>query len=137
MSRWRAALFSVLVVASGARAADRAQLTDVTTQWQNAYGVIIYTVLADVKNVSPAPLQFVRIKVVLADKNGTTVAERDGYNMGAESLADDTGVAGSDDKLKRVTAIPPGGTDHFRLSLDKSDIGKPFRATRVTIVEVR
>ncbi len=136
MKRWAVVLL-VFAAATSARAADRAELANVTTEWQNAYGVIIYTVLADVKNVSPLPLRYVRIKVVLTDKNGATVAERDGYNMGAESLADDTVAGGIEDKLKRVTAIPPGGTDHFRLSFDKGDIGKPFRTTQVTITEIR
>ena len=137
MSRSSTAVFALLVLAGSAGATDRAQLGNVTTQWQNAYGVIIYTVLADVKNVSATPLQFVKVNVTLLDKNGAPVAERDGYNMGAEALADDTVAGTVDDKLKRIAPIPAGGIDHFRLSLDKSDIGKPFRTARVTIVEVR
>ncbi len=137
MNRGWAIALLVLAAATNAGAGDRAELANVTTEWQNAYGIIIYTVLADVKNVSPAPLQFVKIRVVLTDKSGATVAERDGYNMGAEALADATTPATIEEKLLGVTPIPPGGTDHFRLSLDKSDIGKPFRATHVAVVEVR
>jgi len=33
--------------------------------------------------------------------------------------------------------IAAGATDLIRLSLDKSDIGKPFRKTNVSVVEVR
>ncbi len=137
MNRCWVAFLLVLGAASSAAAADRAELSNVTTEWQNAYGIIIYTVLADVKNLSPALIHSVRIKVLLTDKNGATVAAREGYNMGAESLADDTVAGGTEETLKRITPIPPGGTDHFRLSLDKSDIGKPFRTTQVSIVEVR
>ncbi len=137
MNRCWAVFMLVLGAASAAPAADRAELSNITTEWQNAYGVIIYTVLADVKNLSPAPIQSVRIKVVLTDKNGATVAAREGYNMGAESLADDTVAGRIEETRKRITPIPPGRTDHFRLSLDKGDIGKPFRTTQVSIIEVR
>jgi hypothetical protein len=78
------------------------------------------------------------VKVVLSDKNGQPVAERDGYNMAAEILADEQPTeAGVEEKLNKVQPIPAGGTDHFRLSFDKSDIAKPFRAAQVYIVEVR
>lgn len=137
MRRWRAAAFRLLLLARTAWAADPAQLENVKTEWQNAYGVIIYTILADVKNVSAAPLRYVKIKVVLLDKHGQRVAERDGYNMAAETLANE-GVAGSiEEKLKTLQPIAPGSSDHFRLSFDKADIGKPFRTTQVSIIEVR
>jgi hypothetical protein len=131
------ALLCLLLWGSAAPGAERAQLEHVKTEWQNAYGVIIYTVLADVKNVSGTPLQYAKIKVVLADKDGKTVAVRDGYNLGAEILGDE-GIPGSlDEKLKRVKPIAPGSTDLVRISLDKSDIGKPFRTATVSIIDVR
>ena len=111
------------------------RLENVRKEWQSAYGAIIYTVLADVENVSDHPLQSVRVKVALFDKSGALVVERDGYNAGAEIL-DDPGAGSSTDKLKRVKPIAPGGKDLFRLSLDKTDIGKPFRTTTVEVVEV-
>ena len=74
---------------------------------------------------------------MLADKNGTVVAERDGYNMRAESLGDEAAPEHIREKLAHVQAIPAGGTDHFRLSFDKSDIDKPFRTARVSIAETR
>ncbi len=126
-----------LLLAASALAAGPAQLENVKTQWQNAYGVIVYTVLADVHNVSVTPLRYVKVKVVLNDKLGRQVAEREGYNMAAEILADDAVPGSRDQKLARVQPIAPGGTDHFRLSFDKSDIGKPFRTARVSVVEAR
>jgi hypothetical protein len=42
-----------------------------------------------------------------------------------------------EDKLKQVTPIPSGGTDLVRISLDKADIGKPFRTAKVELIEVR
>jgi len=74
--------------------------------------------------------------VQLFDKDGKLVAERAGYNAEAEIL-DTEGFGGSfEDKVKLVKPIAPGGTDLFRLSLDKADIGKPFRTAKVELVEV-
>ena len=67
-------------------AQQRAQLESIKTEWQNAYGAIIYTVLANVKNVSDAPIAYVKVKVQLFDKDGKLVAERAGYNAEAEIL---------------------------------------------------
>ena len=124
-----------LLVAAVAGAAEQARLENVKTEWQNAYGAIVYTVLADVKNVSNGPIQYVKVKVELLDKNGKVVAEREGYNVGAEVLEGEPGAAPAKDALKKVKPIPAGGTDHVRLSLDKEEIRKPFRTTDVVIVE--
>jgi hypothetical protein len=137
----RRAICSLAVLLSFAPAAQAgndlraARLENVRKEWQNAYGAIIYTVLADVTNVSDHPLQSVRVKVSLFDKTGALVAERDGYNAGAEVLDEPSGGSAAD-KQQRVKPIPPGGKDLFRLSLDKTDIGKPFRTTTVEVVEV-
>ena len=59
------------------------------------------------------------------------VAQRDGYNLGAEIL---------DEKpadLDKVKPIPPGGTDNLRLWIDKADIPRPFRTSKLTVVEVK
>src|SRR5512140_755874 len=101
-ARFAVTMALLLLFAGVVHGADKAELANVTTEWQNAYGVIIYTILADVKNVSDAPLHYVKVKVSLSDKNGHVVAERDGYNMGAEILADDTAAAGDQEKLNRV-----------------------------------
>lgn len=128
---------ALLLLATAARADERARLENIKAEWQDAYGVIIYTVLANVKNVSDAPIAYVKVKVELFDKDGKSVASRTGYNAEAEIL-DTEGIGGSlEDKLKLVKPIAPGGTDLFRLSLDKSDIGKPFRTAKVDVIEVR
>ncbi len=134
----RAALVAaaLLLIAAAARAEDRARLDNVKTEWQDAYGAIIYTALANVQNTSSAPIAYVKVKVELFDKDGKSVAERVGYNVGAEILGLDELPGSFDDKLKRVKPIPPGGTDLVRISLDKADIGKPFRSAKVTLVEV-
>jgi hypothetical protein len=80
------------------------------------------------------------VKVQLRDKQGKTVAERIGYNAGAEVL--EVVIEGEEaeppeQRLQRVKPIMPGGTDLVRISLDKTDIGKPFRTTNVVLVEVR
>jgi hypothetical protein len=137
MTRLVGALSAVLLLASVAHAGERAVLENVKTEWQNAYGAIIYTVLADVKNVSDAPIQCAKIKVELFDKDGKLVAERSGYNVGAEVLEQDEVPGSVDEKLQRVKPIAPGHTDLFRLSLDKTDIGKPFRKVNVVLVEVK
>ena len=134
----RAALVAgvLLLCASGVRAEDRARLDNVKTEWQDAYGAIIYTALANVQNTSAAPITYVKVKVELFDKDGKLVAQRDGYNVGAEILGLDELPGSFEDKLKRVKPIPSGGTDLVRLSLDKADIGKPFRSAKVTLIEV-
>lgn len=130
-----ASVFVLLSSAAGAE--ERARLDNIKSEWQNAYGAIIYTVLANVTNVSDAPIVYTKVKVELFDKDGKLVAEREGYNVGAEVL-DVEGLAGSpEDKLKRVKPIAPGATDLIRLSLDKADIGKPFRTAKVVLIEVR
>jgi hypothetical protein len=133
----RVALLALVILSAAAQAQERAQLADVKTEWQNAYGAIIYTALATVKNVSDAPITYTKVKVELFDKNGKPVAERVGYNVGAEILGVEELPGSFEDKLKRVKPIPPGGTDLVRISLDKADIGKPFRSAKVTLVEVR
>lgn len=134
----RAALVAgvLLLLAGGVRAEERARLDNVKTEWQNAYGAIIYTALANVQNTSAAPIAYVKVKVELFDKDGKSVAQRDGYNVGAEILGLDELPGSFEDKLKRVKPIPPGGTDLVRISLDKADIGKPFRSAKVTLTEV-
>lgn len=133
----RAVLAALLLLASAALAEERVRLENIKTEWQDAYGAIVYTVLANVQNVSDAPVAYVKVKVQLYNKDGRLVAERAGYNAGAEIL-DTEGFGGSfEDKVKLVKPIAAGGTDLFRLSLDKADIGKPFRTTKVELVEVR
>ena len=130
------ALVALLVIAAAARAEERARLEDVRTEWQNAYGAIIYTALANVKNGSEAPIAYVKVQVALFDKDGKPVAERVGYNVGAEILGVEELPGSFEDKLKRVKPIPPSGPDLVRIPLDKADIGKPFRSATVTLIEV-
>lgn len=127
----------LLLFASVAGAEERARLENVKTEWQNAYGAIIYTALANVKNISDAPISYAKVKMELFDKDGKLVVERTGYNVGAEILGVEELPGSFEDKLKRVKAIPPGGADLVRLSLDKADIGKPFRTAKVELIEVR
>ncbi len=135
MNRLVALAMALLVFAGSTVAQQRAQLENIKTEWQDAYGAIIYTVLANVKNVSIAPIAYVKVRVQLFDKDGKLVVERAGYNAEAEIL-DTEGIGGRfEDKVKLVKPIAPGGTDLFRLSLDKADIGKPFRTTKVELVE--
>lgn len=140
MKRRHLIVLTIIVLAAGVRGDERARIDNVKTEWQNAYGAIIYTVLADVKNASDVPIQYVKVKVELLDKQGKLVAERLGYNAGAEVL--EVVIEGADaetpeQRLKQVKPIAPGGTDLVRISFDKSDIGKPFRNTNVSLIEVR
>ena len=130
------ALLALLVIAAAATAEERVRLEDVKTEWQNAYGAIIYTALANVTNVSEVPIVYVKVQVALFDKDGKPIAERVGYNEGAEILGVEELPGSFEDKLKRVKPIPPGGADLVRISLDKADIGKPFRSAKVTLIEV-
>lgn len=128
---------ALLLFAGLVRAEDRARLENVKTEWQNAYGAIIYTALANVENTSTTSLTYAKTKLALFDKDGKLVAERVGYNVGAEILGLDEVPGSFEEKLKRVKPIPPGGTDLVRISLDKADIGRPFRSATLTLIEVR
>ena len=136
MTRLAVVAGALLLVAGIACAQERAHLEDIKTEWQNAYGAIIYTALANVKNTSAAPITYVTVRVELFDKDGKPVAQRVGYNAGAEILGLDELPGSFEDKLKRVKPIAPGATDLVRISLDKADIGKPFRTAKVELVEV-
>jgi hypothetical protein len=132
-------ILTVVVLAARAHGAERARLENIKTEWQNAYGAIIYTVLADVKNLADTPVQYVKVKVELVDKNGKVVAERFGYNAGAEVL--EVVIEGDDaqtpeQRLQQVKSIAVGRSDLVRISFDKTDIGHPFRTTNVTLAEV-
>lgn len=134
------AALAVFAVAHAAAADERARIENIKTEWQNAYGAIIYTVLAQVKNVSTTPIQYAKVKVELVDQHGQTVAERTGYNAGAEIL--EVVIEGAEaeapaQRLSQVKPIAPGASDLVRISLDKTDIGKPFRTTNMNLVEVR
>lgn len=126
----RAALaLALLCLAGQARAAAPATLSDVKTEWQNLYGAIVYTATAQVTNTGATALPYVKVRLQLLDKHGTVVAERIGYNLAAEALDTDPKAVGT------VQPIPPGASNPVRLSLDKSEIGKPFRTATLTIVE--
>ena len=55
------------------------RLENVRKEWQNAYGAIIYTVLADVENVSEHLLQSVRVPALL--KNRFPAKKQGGRHM--------------------------------------------------------
>ena len=125
----RAALaLAVLCLAGPAVAAESATLSQVKTEWQNLYGAIVYTATAQVTNTGATPLRFVKVRLQLLDKHGKVVAERIGYNLAAEALDADPKA------VDAVQPIPPGASDPVRLSLDKSEIGKPFRTATLTVV---
>ena len=134
MRRSLATLLALGSLVGAAAAADRAVLEDVKTEWQNLYGVIVYSATARAKNASGTPLPYVKVKLVLRDKDGEVVAEKVGYNLAAELLAEEHGGS-REEKLARVKPIPAGGSDVLRLSLEKEEIGKPFRSAELSIVE--
>ena len=134
MRRLLGSLLALASLAGAAAAADRAVLEDVKTEWQNLYGIIVYSATARAKNASGTPLPYVKVKLVLRDKDGKVVAEKVGYNLAAEILAAEDGGSRAE-KLARVKPIPGGGTDVLRLSLEKEEIGKPFRSAELSIDE--
>jgi hypothetical protein len=137
MKRIALLLGLLLFVSTFAEADERIRLGEVKTEWQNLYGIILYSATAKLENRSNEAVRFVKVKLELFDKNGDPVASKEGYNLAAEALGDDTVPGTFDEKLARITPIPPGGSDPIRISLDKGDIGKPFRKAVVSIVEVR
>ena len=120
-----------LLFAVAAQAADSVTLDNVTTEWQNLYGAIVYAASGTVKNGGTKPVRAVKVRIELFDKDGKPVTQREGYNLAAESLQDAPG------NIDKVTPIAPGGTDNLRLWIDKTDIPRPFRTAKVTVVEVK
>jgi hypothetical protein len=128
----RVAVAVVLLLACGARAhaSEQVVLENVKTEWRNLYGAIVYAASAIVHNTGATPVRAVQVRLSLFDKNGRLVLQRDGYNLAAEVLQD------SPDARDAVRPIPPRGTDPVRLSVDKADIGQPFRRATLTVSHV-
>jgi len=119
------------LTAPASRAADTIVLENVKTEWQNLYGAIVYAASATAHNTGAAPVKAVKVRLSLYDKDGKLVLERNGFNMGAEQLEEHA------EAIDTVKPIPAGGTDPVRISIDKTDIGKPFRTATLTVVEAK
>jgi len=117
-------------LASGGPAGVRAE--NVTAEWRNLYGVIVYAVNGSLENGSAQPLHAIKVRVDLLDREGKVVATGQGYNLGAEGLLDQ-----SDTALDSFPPVAAGGRDPMRLTIDKSEIPRPFSTTRLTFVEAR
>jgi len=131
MRRRLAILIAVLSLPMAALAADSIELENVKTEWQNLYGAIVYAASATAHNTGAAPVKAVKVRLSLYDKDGKLVMERNGFNMSAEQLEEHA------DAIDTVKPIAAGGTDPVRISIDKADIGKPFRTAKLTVVEVK
>lgn len=131
MRQLLSAIAVVALVACRAGAAETIVLEGVKTEWQNLYGAIVYAATATVHNTGGAPVRAVKVRLELFDKDGKPVAQREGYNLAAESLDE------APDSIDKVKPIAPGGTDPVRLSLDKGEIGRPFRTAKLTVLDVR
>lgn len=131
MIRFALTLFATLLLALPAAGDEKVVLEGVTTEWQNLYGAIVYAASGTVRNIGSTPVRAVKIRVELFDKHGKPVTGRDGYNLAAERLDEKPG------DIDAVKPIPPGGSDNLRLWIDKADIPRPFRTSKVTVVEVK
>jgi hypothetical protein len=131
MMRRIAALIVVLSLPTAALAADIIVLENVKTEWQNLYGAIVYAASATAHNTGSVPVKAVKVRLSLYDKDGKLVIERNGFNLSAEQLEEHA------EAIDTVKPIPPGGTDPIRISIDKADIGKPFRTATLTVVEAK
>ena len=114
-----------------AGAAETVTVENPKFEWQNLYGAILYAASATAHNTGSAPVRAVKVRLELYDKDGHLVAQREGYNLAAEILEETPA------KLDTVKPIPPGGSDPVRVSIDKSEIGKPFRTAKLVVVEVQ
>ena len=131
MTRRIAVLLVVLLVPAATPAADVVVLENVKTEWQNLYGVIVYAASATAHNKGTAPVKAVKVRLSLYDKDRKLIAERNGFNMAAEALQEHP------DAIASVNPIPAGGSDPVRVWIDKTDIGKPFRTAKLTVVEAK
>jgi len=100
-------------------------------EWQNLYGAIVFAATASVHNTGPTPRRAVRLRMELVDAAGKVAASTDSWNGAAERLNDNPQATDG------VKPIPPGESDPVRLSIDKSEIGRPFQLVRLSIVEVK
>ena len=112
-------------------AAETVTVENPKFEWQNLYGAILYAASATAHNTGGAPVRAVKVPLELYDKDGHLVAQREAYNLAAEILEE------APAKLDTVKPIPAGGTDPVRVSIDKSEIGKPFRTAKLVVVEVQ
>ena len=108
------------------------RVTEITAEWRNLYGVIVYALNARLENAGPAPLRAIRVRLDLVDAHGAVVASRDGYNLGAEALLEEPATA-----VDTLPAIAVGARDPLRLTIDKTDIPRPFATARLTVVDAR
>ena len=70
-----------------------------------------------VTNVSAQPINFVRFLFAFEDEDGRVLHAESVYNHEAESLADDEQIQAILKEKPHFTAIPPGGTDTFTLTI--------------------
>ena len=122
---------TLAALASCVGAAETVTVENPKFEWQNLYGAILYAASATAHNTGSAPVRAVKVRLELYDKDGHLVAQREGYNLAAEILEETPA------KLDTVKPIPPGGSDPVRVSIDKSEIGKPFRTAKLVVVEVQ
>ena len=122
---------TLAALASCVGAAETVTVENPKFEWQNLYGAILYAASATAHNTGGAPVRAVKVRLELYDKDGHLVAQREGYNLAAEILEETPA------KLDTVKPIPPGGSDPVRVSIDKSEIGKPFRTAKLVVVEVQ
>lgn len=96
----------------------------------------LYVIHGVVRNDSPAPIRFVRLRFELLDDDGKTVATQEGFNRAAESMLDSRRFGGElDDSSIRTVAIPPGATDTFRTAFVAEETPR-FHTHRVSVVDV-
>ena len=122
---------TLAALASCVGAAETVTVENPKFEWQNLYGAILYAASATAHNPGGAPVRAVKVRLELYDKDGHLVAQREAYNLAAEILEETPA------KLDTVKPIPPGGSDPVRVSIDKSEIGKPFRTAKLVVVEVQ
>jgi hypothetical protein len=122
---------TLAALASCVGAAETVTVENPKFEWQNLYGAILYAASATAHNTGGAPVRAVKVRLELYDKDGHLVAQREAYNLAAEILEETPA------KLDTVKPIPPGGSDPVRVSIDKSEIGKPFRTAKLVVVEVQ
>jgi hypothetical protein len=108
------------------------RVSDLAAEWRNLYGVVVYAVNATLANAGAHPLHAIHVRLDLLDASGAVVASTTGYNLGAETLLDKPDIA-----VASLSPVAPGGRDPLRLTIDKTEIPRPFATARLTVVEAR
>ena len=129
------ALLAILVATAALAAEPAARVLDHHGQWESGYGERFYNIVGQVKNTSPKPLGYIKLRVDALDDQKKVVASTETYNESASGLAVPDLDAETQAQVRaHLKPIAPGAEETFRAGFLKTET-PPFTSYRVTVVE--